>query len=133
MCERGAFTAPSTLCVQIKRREAMETVLAEKVGRAIDPYRSLAIPYTAGTAKAASRGFTEEEDRFLICMLNVLGYGAWDTLRMEIRRAEQFRFNWFMKSRTPEELHRYARCMCRRVCCAWCARARAREHTTHST
>jgi SWI/SNF-related matrix-associated actin-dependent regulator of chromatin subfamily A member 5 len=79
------------------------------VGSAHDPFRALTLPYNLagrGTAAASTRGFNEEEDRFLVCMLNVLGYGAWDALKVEIRRSEQFRFNWFMKSRTGEELHR---------------------------
>ena len=52
------------------------------------------------------KGFIEEEDRFLVCMLNRLGYGAWDTLKAEIRAADQFRFDWFIKSRTTAELQR---------------------------
>jgi SWI/SNF-related matrix-associated actin-dependent regulator of chromatin subfamily A member 5 len=93
---------------KIKRREAMEIIIAEKVGKTVDPFRSLSIPYQLQTARAGSsnRGFTEDEDRFLVCMLNVLGYGAWESLRSEIRRSEQFRFNWFIKSRSSEDLHR---------------------------
>lgn len=47
------------------------------------------------------KAYTLEEDRFLIVMLHQLGYGAWDQLRDEVRKAWQFRFDWFMKSRTP--------------------------------
>jgi SWI/SNF-related matrix-associated actin-dependent regulator of chromatin subfamily A member 5 len=81
----------------------METIIADKVARTPDPFRTLQIPYGPTTL---SKGFTEEEDRFLICMLNALGYGAWDALKAEIRRSEQFRFDWFIKSRTPGELSR---------------------------
>ncbi len=92
---------------KIKRREVLETIIADKVGRYPDPYRSLLLPY--GPNKLASmRGYTEEEDRFLVCALNTLGYGCWDALKAEIRRHEGFRFNWFIKSRTPAELARRA-------------------------
>jgi SWI/SNF-related matrix-associated actin-dependent regulator of chromatin subfamily A member 5 len=92
---------------KIKRREVLETIIADKVGRYPDPYRSLLLPY--GPNKLASmRGYTEEEDRFLVCALNTLGYGCWDALKAEIRRHEAFRFNWFIKSRTPAELARRA-------------------------
>jgi SWI/SNF-related matrix-associated actin-dependent regulator of chromatin subfamily A member 5 len=89
---------------RLKRREAMELLVAEKVASTPDPYRTLPISY--GSKGNYSRGFSEEEDRFLLCQLNSLGYGAWDALVNEIRSAEQFRFNWFMKSRPPAELQR---------------------------
>lgn len=50
---------------------------------------------------AQTKSYTEEEDRFLICMMAKLGYGNWDALRLEIRKAWQFRFDWFIKTRTP--------------------------------
>ena len=35
-------------------------------------------------------------------MMNRLGYGAWDELKAEIRNHWRFRFDWFIKSRTPQ-------------------------------
>ena len=49
------------------------------------------------------RNYTEEEDRFLICMLHKLGFdkeNVYDELRQCIRNSPQFRFDWFLKSRT---------------------------------
>ena len=40
----------------------------------------------------AGKLFTEEEDRFLVCMTNELGYGNWDDLKREVRRAPDSRF-----------------------------------------
>ena len=60
-----------------------------------------------GTSKG--KNFTEEEDRYLICMLHKIGYDketAYEELRRQIRCAPQFRFDWFLKSRTPNELQR---------------------------
>jgi len=39
-------------------------------------------------------------------MTNELGYGQWDALKDEVRRAWQFRFDWFIKSRSAAELGR---------------------------
>lgn len=99
---------------RIRRRLALERIIAEKVSRCPDPFRNLVIPY--GVSKStlqgpsamtsAGRGFNEDEDRFLVCMLNVLGYGAWEALKAEIRKAEQFRFGWFMRSRSTGDLAR---------------------------
>lgn len=58
--------------------------------------------YGANKGKA----YTEEEDRFILCMVHKLGYGSWDDLKAEIRRSWRFRFDWFFKSRTPQELSR---------------------------
>jgi SWI/SNF-related matrix-associated actin-dependent regulator of chromatin subfamily A member 5 len=43
------------------------------------------------------QAFTEEEDRFLVCMTHQLGYGRWEELKYEIRKAWNFRFDWFIK------------------------------------
>lgn len=60
------------------------------------------IQYGANKGKA----YTEEEDRFILCMVHKLGYGNWDDLKAEIRKSWRFRFDWFFKSRTPQELAR---------------------------
>tara|TARA_B100000780_G_scaffold277720_1_gene249123 strand:- start:305 stop:679 length:375 start_codon:yes stop_codon:yes gene_type:complete len=39
-------------------------------------------------------------------MMHKLGYGRWEELKLEIRKAWQFRFDWYIKSRTPLELQR---------------------------
>ncbi len=44
----------------------------------------------------------EEEDRFILCMVHKLGYGAWDELKAAIRGSWRFRFDWFFKSRMPQ-------------------------------
>ena len=44
----------------------------------------------------------EEEDRFILCKVHQLGYGAWDELKASIRQSWRFRFDWFFKSRNPQ-------------------------------
>ncbi|KAJ9537307.1 LOW QUALITY PROTEIN: hypothetical protein OSB04_030040 [Centaurea solstitialis] len=48
----------------------------------------------------------EECDRFMICMVHKLGYGNWDELKAAFRTSPLFRFDWFVKSRTTQELAR---------------------------
>ena len=52
------------------------------------------------------KGFSyqEEEDAFLLIMMHRHGYGAARRIQLEIRRAWQFRFDWFFKSRSPQEI-----------------------------
>ena len=48
-----------------------------------------------------SRGkiWTEEEDSYLVNMMNRFGYGNWERMRMQIRHAWQFKLDWFFKVR----------------------------------
>lgn len=75
------------------------TVYKFQIGRYKAPFHQLRISY--GTNKG--KNYTEEEDRFLICMLHKLGFdkeNVYDELRQCIRNSPQFRFDWFLKSRT---------------------------------
>jgi len=55
---------------------------------------------------ARGKGYQEEEDAFLVCMMYRHGYGAAERIRMEIRRAWQFRFDWYFKSRSAQEIQK---------------------------
>ncbi|VDM71623.1 unnamed protein product [Strongylus vulgaris] len=47
--------------------------------------------------------------RFLVCELHRLGFDketVYEELRQSVRMAPQFRFDWFIKSRTAMELQR---------------------------
>ena len=41
-------------------------------------------------------------------MMHTYGYGNWERIRVEIRNAWQFNFDWFFKSRNASELGRRA-------------------------
>jgi len=66
-------------------------------------WQKMKINYGAG---ARARGYQEEEDAFLVCMMYRHGYGAAERIRMEIRRAWQFRFNWYFKSRSSQDIQK---------------------------
>jgi len=59
-----------------------------------------------GGSGTRGKGYQDEEDAFLICMMYRHGYGAAERIRMEIRRAWQFRFDWYFKSRSAEDIQK---------------------------
>jgi len=91
---------------RIQRRAGIKRALDAKMSRYRAPFHQLRIAYGSNKGK----NYTEEEDRFLVCMLHKLGFdrtdNVYDELRAAIRQAPQFRFDWFIKSRTATELQR---------------------------
>merc|ERR1712046_184293 len=90
---------------KIEKRMALQKHLEDKIKSCKNPFQQLRISYGQNRGK----NFTEEEDRYLICKLYQLGYqneNVYDELRTEVRREKQFRFDWFLKSRTSAELQR---------------------------
>merc|ERR1711981_534472 len=90
---------------RIQRRALIKKALDAKIARYKAPFHQLRIAY--GTNKG--KNYTEEEDRFLVCMLHKLGFdkeNVYEELRASVRNAPQFRFDWFIKSRTAMELQR---------------------------
>ncbi|CAI5522129.1 unnamed protein product [Closterium sp. Naga37s-1] len=85
----------------VRREEIMQSV-RRKMERYSNPWVELRIQY--GTNKG--KYYTEESDRFMICMIQRLGYGNWDELRAAVRQSHLFKFDWFLKSRQPPELAR---------------------------
>eukprot|EP00069_Balaena_mysticetus_P010011 bmy_20500T0 len=84
---------------RIQRRISIKKALDAKIARYKAPFHQLRIQY--GTSKG--KNYTEEEDRFLICMLHKMGFdreNVYEELRQCVRNAPQFRFDWFIKSRT---------------------------------
>ncbi|XP_022189967.2 chromatin-remodeling complex ATPase chain Iswi isoform X2 [Nilaparvata lugens] len=90
---------------KIQRRASIKKALDTKMARYRAPFHQLRILY--GTNKG--KNYIEEEDRFLVCMLHKLGFdkeNVYEELRAAVRCAPQFRFDWFIKSRTAVELQR---------------------------
>ncbi|CAO4370074.1 unnamed protein product [Caenorhabditis nigoni] len=90
---------------RIQRKHAVKKALDAKIAKYKAPFQQLRISY--GTNKGKT--YTEEEDRFLVCETHRLGYdkeNVFEELRQSVRMAPQFRFDWFLKSRTAMELQR---------------------------
>lgn len=87
----------------IEQRE----MLKRKLSMYRVPLQQLKLNYTVSTTN--KKVYTEEEDRFLLVMLNKYGIdteGLYEKIRDEIRESPLFRFDWFFLSRTPQELSR---------------------------
>ncbi|KAF9992796.1 hypothetical protein BGZ79_002659 [Entomortierella chlamydospora] len=90
---------------KIQRQSDIQDQLSAVIHRHRVPLQQLKIAYN----QTKTKNYTEEEDRFLIVLLERLGYGTddvYDRIRDEIRKSPIFRFDWFLKSRTPLELQR---------------------------
>ncbi|XP_055902986.1 chromatin-remodeling complex ATPase chain Iswi isoform X1 [Eupeodes corollae] len=90
---------------KIQRRLSIKKALDQKMARYRAPFHQLRLQYGNNKGK----NYTENEDRFLVCMLHKLGFdkeNVYEELRSAIRLSPQFRFDWFIKSRTALELQR---------------------------
>jgi SWI/SNF-related matrix-associated actin-dependent regulator of chromatin subfamily A member 5 len=96
---------------KIQRQKDIIRAISKKLELYKNPARELKISYGTNKGKA----YTEEEDRFLLCAIPKVGYGAWEELKAEIRKHWLFRFDWFFKSRTPAELGRRVETLVRLV------------------
>ncbi|KAI7905668.1 SNF2 family N-terminal domain-containing protein [Cokeromyces recurvatus] len=91
---------------ELEKQADIQSQLTEKVRRHRIPLQQLKIHYTQPTK---GKNYTEEEDRFLVVMLEKYGYGSenvYDNIRREIKQSPLFRFDWFLKSRTSQEIAR---------------------------
>ncbi|RUS17366.1 SNF2 family N-terminal domain-containing protein [Endogone sp. FLAS-F59071] len=91
---------------ELLKQVEIQEQLSAKVTRHRIPLQQMKIQYSQPTK---GKNYTEEEDRFLIVMLQKHGYGTenvYDRIRQEIRNSPMFRFDWFLKSRTAPEIGR---------------------------
>uniref|UniRef100_A0A183CH16 Global transcription activator SNF2L1 n=1 Tax=Globodera pallida TaxID=36090 RepID=A0A183CH16_GLOPA len=90
---------------RILKRQAIKQALEAKINKYKAPQHQLRLQYGTGKCK----NYTEEEDRFLLYNIYEIGLdneNLYDELRQKIRTAPQFRFDWFIRSRTTMELQR---------------------------
>lgn len=82
-------------------------MLRKKVEMYRVPLQQLKLNYSVSTTN--KKIYTEEEDRFLLVMLDRFGLDAenlHELIRDEIRESPMFRFDWFFLSRTSLEISR---------------------------
>lgn len=92
---------------RIRRVQHHQKLLRKKMQQYRVPLQQLKINYSVSTTN--KKVYTEEEDRFLLVLLDKYGIDATDlyeTMREDIRDSPLFRFDWFFLSRTPIELSR---------------------------
>jgi hypothetical protein len=54
--------------------------------------------------QGGGRIFNAVEDRFLLCLTHLHGYGNWDLVRNSVRRCERFRFDFYLQSCSADAL-----------------------------
>ncbi|RYO79478.1 hypothetical protein DL766_006221 [Monosporascus sp. MC13-8B] len=89
------------------KTEHQRKMLRKKMQQYRVPLQQMKINYSVSTTN--KKVYTEEEDRFLLVMLDKHGIdseGIYEKIRDEIRESPLFRFDWFFLSRTPIELSR---------------------------
>eukprot|EP00762_Andalucia_godoyi_P004324 ANDGO_05544.mRNA.1 putative chromatin-remodeling complex ATPase chain len=96
---------------QLEKNSAMQAALEWKISQYEKPFLEMNVPYGTKTKSP----YTEDEDRYLISMTGQVGYGNWETLKIEIRAAWELRFDWFLKSRSPQELGRRVESLVRHI------------------
>ncbi|KAK8539334.1 hypothetical protein V6N13_104424 [Hibiscus sabdariffa] len=87
---------------RITRKDEIMKAISKKLDRYKNPWLEMKIQYGQNKGKL----YNEECDRFMICMVHKLGYGNWEELKAAFRTSPLFRFDWFVKSRTTQELAR---------------------------
>jgi len=87
------------------KRENLESLLAKKVNSVRYPMQELELNYPTTKGKV----YSEEEDRYLLCRLFHYGMQSddvYERIKKDITEFPVFRFDWFFKSRSPQELQR---------------------------
>ncbi|KZT02070.1 SNF2 family DNA-dependent ATPase [Laetiporus sulphureus 93-53] len=87
------------------KRSNLEALLSKKIASVRYPMQELELNYPTTKGKV----YSEEEDRYLLCRLNHYGMQAEDVyerIKKDITEFPVFRFDWFFKSRSPQELQR---------------------------
>ncbi|OJA19787.1 hypothetical protein AZE42_11369 [Rhizopogon vesiculosus] len=87
------------------KRSNLEFLLAKKIASVRYPMQELELNYPTTKGKV----YSEEADRYLLCRLNHYGMRAddiYERIKKDIMEFPVFRFDWFFKSRTIQELQR---------------------------
>lgn len=74
----------------------------KKVERYENPWETMKFTYQGKQGKV----YTEDEDRYLLCLAYRHGYGAWEKVKRDICASDRFLFDYYFRSRTAIELGR---------------------------
>ncbi|KAF5352870.1 hypothetical protein D9756_006326 [Leucocoprinus leucothites] len=87
------------------KRDTLEYLLGKKINSVRYPMQELELNYPTTKGKV----YSEEEDRYLLCRLFHYGMqtdDVYEKIKKDITEFPVFRFDWFFKSRSPQELQR---------------------------
>lgn len=87
------------------KRDNLENLLEQKIKSVNHPMQELELNYPTTKGKV----YSEEEDRYLLCRLFHYGMQSddvYERIKRDVTEFPVFRFDWFFKSRSPQELQR---------------------------
>ncbi|CAN7037991.1 unnamed protein product [Brassica rapa subsp. trilocularis] len=87
---------------RISRKDEIMKVIGKKLDRYRNPWLELKIQYGQNKGKL----YNEECDRFMVCMVHKVRYGNWEELKTAFKTSPLFSFDWYVKSRSGQELAR---------------------------
>lgn len=85
---------------RLKRTHSVETMISTLL---LDTDLNL-LPLNTNAIRG--KGYSTENDRFLLRCLSQLGYGHWSLIQNEIQKCRQFQFDWFFRTRSIQDIHR---------------------------
>lgn len=65
-----------------------------------DPWEQLTFRHVGNQGRI----YNAMEDRYLLCLTHIHGYGNWDLVRSSMRRCDRFRFDFYIQACTAEAL-----------------------------
>ena len=78
----------------------LTTATAQLIANFEDPWEEL----TLRNVGNQGRIFNAVEDRFLLCLTHLHGYGNWEQVRNSVRRCERFRFDFYLQACSTDVL-----------------------------
>ena len=85
---------------RLEEIQRLTSATAKLISMFEDPWEELTFRNVGNQGKI----FNAVEDRFLLCLTHLHGYGSWDMVRNSIRRCDRFRFDFYLQSCSAEAL-----------------------------
>jgi hypothetical protein len=85
-------------------RNAKRDIYNDLIKSKISKYSMPEISLTFEGLRRIGDSYTDSEDRGILLLLAKVGYGFWDQLKDEVNKSYMFRNNWFLRTRTCQEL-----------------------------
>jgi SWI/SNF-related matrix-associated actin-dependent regulator of chromatin subfamily A member 5 len=85
---------------RLEEIQRLSSATGQLINMFADPWEEL----TFKNVGNVGRIFNSVEDRYLLCLTLLHGFGSWDLIRASIRRCERFRFDYFLQSCSSETL-----------------------------
>eukprot|EP01083_Nonionella_stella_P009331 26911_1 len=91
----------------LERYSKYDLLLKKKVKKYEYPMQEMQFRNAPYDARA--HGWRIQHDRFIVCKAKEIGYGRWNELRLAILNSKQFKFDYFIKSRTNNDINKRMR------------------------